>query len=362
MKLHVSAHLTPRTTRPAPPLAAAAAVHSFKCSLAQLTRHIKPTRQPLAPLRAVNVDPVPSIQIDGEDFYALLRCSPASTKSEIKSAWISRMREFHPDHAVASSVDDANVLCSLLNEIYETLSDPSKRALYDALAGFGQGVNPFLDTAFPADQIFVDEVTCIGCGLCCRGASNTFAIEDSLWGRARVITQGADTEEVIQIAQEMCPVDCIHNVTLPQLSLLETALSSMPRIEVFVMRRQSRSPGDVFEEASRAWEKRQAAIAARMAPAPPQQQRSTTGWSFWGTGMGSTESRDTAGSSSSSSKSGGSSSSGSGSGSSAGPGAGVDPDAKRIAALAASAARSARLWRMYSSNRRALGSLDSADG
>lgn len=70
-------------------------------------------------LRAVNVDPVPSIQIDGEDFYALLRCSPASTKSEIKSAWISRMREFHPDHAVASSVDDANVLCSLLNEIYE---------------------------------------------------------------------------------------------------------------------------------------------------------------------------------------------------------------------------------------------------
>lgn len=36
-------------------------------------------------------------------------------------------------------------------------------------------------------------------------------------------------------------------VTLPQLSLLETALSSMPRIEVFVMRRQSRSPGDVFE-------------------------------------------------------------------------------------------------------------------
>lgn len=35
-------------------------------------------------------------------------------------------------------------------------------------------------------------------------------------------------------------------VTLPQLSLLETALSSMPRIEVFVMRRQSRTPGDVF--------------------------------------------------------------------------------------------------------------------
>lgn len=37
--------------------------------------------------------------------------------------------------------------------VLQTLSDPSKRALYDALAGFGQGVNPFLDTAFPADQV-----------------------------------------------------------------------------------------------------------------------------------------------------------------------------------------------------------------
>lgn len=35
----------------------------------------------------------------------------------------------------------------------QTLSDPGKRALYDALAGFGQGVNPFRDTAFPADQV-----------------------------------------------------------------------------------------------------------------------------------------------------------------------------------------------------------------
>lgn len=111
-------HTSWRATRPSRPLAA---VLSPNRSLLQLTRRhtITPTRPRVAPLRAVNIDPSPPVQIDGEDFYALLRCSPASTKTEIKSAWISRMREFHPDHAIATSVDDANVLCSLLNEIYE---------------------------------------------------------------------------------------------------------------------------------------------------------------------------------------------------------------------------------------------------
>ncbi len=39
--------------------------------------------------------------------------------------------------------------------------------MYDLLAGFADDVttpNPFLDTSFPRDQVFVDELTCIGCG------------------------------------------------------------------------------------------------------------------------------------------------------------------------------------------------------
>jgi hypothetical protein len=36
----------------------------------------------------------------------------------------------------------------------QTLTDPDKRALYDALVGFSEGaVNPFMDASYPADQV-----------------------------------------------------------------------------------------------------------------------------------------------------------------------------------------------------------------
>lgn len=45
--------------------------------------------------------------------------------------------------------------------------DPERRATYDALAGFSaSSINPFADTSLPADQVFVDEYTCIGCRNC----------------------------------------------------------------------------------------------------------------------------------------------------------------------------------------------------
>jgi hypothetical protein len=40
-------------------------------------------------------------------------------------------------------------------------------------------------------------------------------------------------------------------VTSPQLSMLETALESMERVDAFIMLRNHRSPGNVFEEAHR---------------------------------------------------------------------------------------------------------------
>jgi len=45
----------------------------------------------------------------------------------------------------------------------QTLTDPDQRATYDALAGFSaESTNPFYDAAFEKDQAFVDEVSCIG--------------------------------------------------------------------------------------------------------------------------------------------------------------------------------------------------------
>ena len=78
-------------------------------------------------------------------------------------------------------------------------------------------------------QVFVDELTCIGCGKCVRWAPNTFEIEASKYGRARVIDQQGNDTETIAVAIEVCPVDCIHFVTVPQLVLLEATLSTMDR-------------------------------------------------------------------------------------------------------------------------------------
>lgn len=50
-----------------------------------------------------------------------------------------------------------------------------------------------------AVQVFVDEISCIGCGKCVRACPQTFEIEASKYGRARVIAQAADELEDIQV-------------------------------------------------------------------------------------------------------------------------------------------------------------------
>lgn len=254
----------------------------------------------------------------GADFYAILGVAPHAEVREIKRAYHSMMREFHPDKM--SGIEESVALCALLNEIYETLSDADKRGVYDGLAGFSAGsINPFLDSSFARDQVFVDEISCIGCGKCVRSCPQTFEIEASKYGRARVISQTAAEVEDMQIAIECCPVDCIHWVSLPQLSLLDTALASMNRIEVSVMQRFGRSGGNVFEAAFRAWERRQAAINAKA-----RGTSNMVDWVNWTSASlqyeEGAEERAAA----------------------------QDPAQRKIANLAAAAARAARIWRFYS--------------
>lgn len=86
----------------------------------------------------------------------------------------------------------------------------------------------------PLYQVFVDEYTCIGCRNCSCVASKTFAIEED-YGRARAMAQGVDSDEKLQEAIDTCPVNCIHWVTAPQLSLLENEMRKMERTSAWLL-------------------------------------------------------------------------------------------------------------------------------
>ena len=62
-------------------------------------------------------------------------------------------------------------------------------------------------------QVFVDELTCIGCRNCTNVCPNTYQMEPD-FGRARAMAQKVDNDEMLQESLDCCPVDCIHWVSL----------------------------------------------------------------------------------------------------------------------------------------------------
>ncbi|KAL4858753.1 Chaperone protein dnaJ C76 [Chlorella vulgaris] len=206
------------------------------------------------------------------DYYAILGLSYTASTDEIKRAYRRLAKEFHPD----VSADESNTEFAIfLNDVYDTLSDPEKRAAYDSIVGFQVGgINPFRDTSYERDSVFVDEFTCIGCRNCHNVACSTFEMEDE-WGRARVRQQGVDGVEKLQEAIDCCPVTCIHWVTAPQLALLEETMSRMERVAAFLLLTGGGKGANlnVFVEASLAWEKRQSALQAKA--------QADTRWSFF---------------------------------------------------------------------------------
>ncbi|GAB4814662.1 hypothetical protein N2152v2_001708 [Parachlorella kessleri] len=212
-----------------------------------------------------------------DDYYSLLGVAPNADVTQIKRAYRGLMREYHPD---MSQDEDSTEFAIFLNDVYETLIDPERRAAYDAIAGFKlDAINPFLDTSYERDMVFVDEFTCIGCRNCANVCPKTFDIEDE-YGRARVMAQGVDGDERLQEAIDTCPVSCIHWVSAPQLALLEKQMSKMERVAAWLLMTGGGKGTNlsVFVEASMAWEKRQSEIRARM-------QRASS-WFSWSPSMG----------------------------------------------------------------------------
>ncbi|KAF6173325.1 hypothetical protein GIB67_027020 [Kingdonia uniflora] len=167
-----------------------------------------------------------------DDYYGVLGLSPDATPTQIKKAYYSCMKECHPD--LSGDDPETTNFCMFINEVYEILSDPVQRMVYDEIHGYAlTAINPFFDDLSPRDHTFVDELSCIGCKNCAHVAPNVFSIEED-FGRARVCGQSGNPD-LIQQAIDSCPVDCIHWTSAAQLSLLEDEMRRVERVNVALM-------------------------------------------------------------------------------------------------------------------------------
>ncbi|XP_027360455.1 chaperone protein dnaJ C76, chloroplastic [Abrus precatorius] len=172
------------------------------------------------------------------DLYDLLGIDSSSDQSQVKMAYRSLQKRCHPDIAGPAGHD----MAIILNEAYAILSDPNARLAYDKeqaksseFKGFtGRPIySVWCGSESEQRAIFVDEIKCVGCLKCALLAGKTFAIE-SVYGRARVVAQWADSKQKIEEAIESCPVNCISVVERSNLAALEFLMSKQPRGNVRV--------------------------------------------------------------------------------------------------------------------------------
>jgi len=84
------------------------------------------------------------------DYYEVLELSKGASDDDIKKAYRKLAKKYHPD---LNKAPDAADKFKEVQEAYEVLSDPQKKAAYDAYGfagvdpqqGFGQGFGGFSD-------------------------------------------------------------------------------------------------------------------------------------------------------------------------------------------------------------------------
>uniref|UniRef100_A0A7N0TIV5 Uncharacterized protein n=2 Tax=Kalanchoe fedtschenkoi TaxID=63787 RepID=A0A7N0TIV5_KALFE len=232
-------------------------------------------------LRVATDDPVSSSAAVVDDYYAVLGLLPDATPEQIKKAYYNCMKACHPD--LSGNDADTTNFCMFINDVYEVLSDPVQRMVYDEIHGYAlTAINPFCDDSAPRDHAFVDEFSCIGCKNCANLAPDVFGIEED-FGRARVHRQ-CGNPDLVQQAIDSCPVDCIHWASFAQLSLLEDEMRRMERVNVALMLTGMGVSADVFRMAYSRWEKRQSKVLEQ-AKAKMMQQKGSDDpyWSnVWG--------------------------------------------------------------------------------
>lgn len=85
------------------------------------------------------------------DYYEILGISKNANESEIKKAFRKKAMEFHPDR---NKSPDAEEKFKEVNEAYEVLSDPNKKATYDKYGHDGLNSQGFHSEGFDPFDIF----------------------------------------------------------------------------------------------------------------------------------------------------------------------------------------------------------------
>ena len=87
---------------------------------------------PLAATRGTGRSDSDQADPDAPNYYQLLDVAPAATPGEITRAYRRAMKRAHPDRHHAERRAAAEEQAKRLNLAYATLSNPKRRAAYDA--------------------------------------------------------------------------------------------------------------------------------------------------------------------------------------------------------------------------------------
>ncbi|WCJ43153.1 Chaperone DnaJ-domain superfamily protein [Euphorbia peplus] len=179
---------------------------------------------------AVNcMDTSPNISpLSTSSAYTLLGVDPGCSPADLKAAFRSKVKQFHPD--VNRDGGNSDTVIRRIIQAYELwfffliLSNYSRSDIIER-----ECLDPFDDPECEAFDTFVNQLLCVGKGCpysCVERAPHAFTYDPST-GTARATSQGHGEDYQVQLAVGQCPRSCIHYVTPSQRMILGELLDSI---------------------------------------------------------------------------------------------------------------------------------------